>query len=93
MSVPRLSEKDVRKRLEQRKGWERSGEAIRRCYAFADFKAAIAFVSRVAALAEEANHHPDILVEYNKVTLTLSTHDSGGLTERDFALAARIDSP
>jgi 4a-hydroxytetrahydrobiopterin dehydratase len=52
----------------------------------------MAFANRVAALAEEANHHPDILIEYDTVTLTLSSHDVGGLTERDFRLAARIQA-
>ena len=57
----------------------------------ADFRAAVAFVNALADAAEEANHHPDILVRYNTVDLTLSTHSAGGLTEKDFALAARIN--
>jgi 4a-hydroxytetrahydrobiopterin dehydratase len=72
--------------------WRREQDAIVRDLAFADFKAAIAFVNRVAETAEEANHHPDILVHgWNKVRLTLSTHSEGGLTESDFAMAAGID--
>jgi 4a-hydroxytetrahydrobiopterin dehydratase len=68
------------------------GSAIEREREFPDFAAAIAFVNRVAELAEHANHHPDILVHgWNKVRLTLSTHSEGGLTEADFALARRID--
>ena len=63
-----------------------------RDWQFDDFAAAIAFVDRVAEAAEEANHHPDILVHgWNKVRLTLSTHSEGGLTEADFALAAGLD--
>jgi len=89
--LPRLSDDDVRARLAALAGWERAGEAIRKRYKFGDFKAAIAFVNRVAALAEEADHHPDFLVEYDRVTLTLTSHDSGGLTERDFRLARKID--
>jgi 4a-hydroxytetrahydrobiopterin dehydratase len=86
-----LSEHEVQIRLAALRGWERSGPEIRKAFAFESFKAAIAFVNRVARLAEEMDHHPDIFVQYTKVTLTLSSHDAGGLTERDFHLAARID--
>ena len=72
--------------------WSRDGEAITREWKLADFAAALDFVNRVGALAEEANHHPDILLHgWNEVRLTLSTHSAGGLTEADFALAGRID--
>jgi 4a-hydroxytetrahydrobiopterin dehydratase len=73
-------------------GWSRQGQAITRMFQFKDFAAAIAFVNKVAALAEEAWHHPDIDVRWNTVTLTLTTHDAGGLTGRDFSLAASIDA-
>jgi 4a-hydroxytetrahydrobiopterin dehydratase len=65
---------------------------IEKAYTFDDFKGSMAFVNRVAALAEEVDHHPDILILYNRVTLSLTSHDSGGLTERDFHLAGRIDA-
>jgi 4a-hydroxytetrahydrobiopterin dehydratase len=72
--------------------WEREGKLIAREWTLADFAAAIAFVNRVAALAEDAGHHPDILVHgWNKVRLELCTHSAGGLTAADFALAGRID--
>lgn len=72
--------------------WEREGEAIVRDWTFADFKEAVAWVNRVAELAEEANHHPDILVhDWNKVRLKLSTHSVGGLTQGDLDMARRID--
>jgi 4a-hydroxytetrahydrobiopterin dehydratase len=72
--------------------WARDGSAIVREWTLADFAAAIAFVDRVADLAEAANHHPDILVHrWNRVRLELSTHSQGGLTEADFALAQQID--
>lgn len=71
--------------------WSLLNDAIQRTYLFKDFAASIAFVNKVAALAEEADHHPDILIRYNKVTLTLSTHDAGGVTEKDFALAEQAD--
>ena len=90
--MARLSNDEITTRLQQTPGWVREGEAIRRRYALGTFAQAIAFVNRVAALAEEADHHPDILVQYDRVTLTLSSHDAGGLTERDFRLAARIDA-
>jgi 4a-hydroxytetrahydrobiopterin dehydratase len=72
--------------------WRREGDAIIRDLQFADFAEAMAYVNRVAALAEEANHHPDILVHgWNKVRLTLTTHSEGGLTDNDFQMARRID--
>jgi 4a-hydroxytetrahydrobiopterin dehydratase len=72
--------------------WRREGETLVRDYEFADFAAAIAFVNRVADVAEQHNHHPDILVHgWNKVRLTLTTHSAGRLTENDHAMAARID--
>jgi 4a-hydroxytetrahydrobiopterin dehydratase len=72
--------------------WRREGESIVRDAEFEDFAQAMAFVNRVADLAEEANHHPDILVHgWNKVRLTLTTHSEGGLTDNDFEMARRID--
>jgi 4a-hydroxytetrahydrobiopterin dehydratase len=72
--------------------WRREGDAIVRDRRFADFAAAIAFVERVAEVAEASNHHPDILVHgWNKVQLTLSTHAEGGITAADLALAQRLD--
>jgi 4a-hydroxytetrahydrobiopterin dehydratase len=73
-------------------GWARAGRAIERTYRFGDFRAALAFVNRVGELAERQNHHPDITIHYNEVTLTLWSHDAGGVTERDFRLAAAIDA-
>lgn len=87
----RLSDSDVQRRLEGTE-WRREGDAIVRDWKLPDFSAAMAFVDRVAELAEDANHHPDILVHgWNRVRLTLTTHSEGGLTEADFALAGRID--
>lgn len=73
-------------------GWENTGHSLVREFVFSDFADAMAFVNRVAQIAEEQNHHPDITIRWNKVTLDLSTHTSGGLTERDFTLAEAIDS-
>ncbi len=88
-----LSDAAIEARLAGVEGWQRGEEAtIVRQWTFADFAAAIAFVDRVAELAEAANHHPDILLHgWNKVRLTLSTHSQGGLTEADFQLASQID--
>ncbi|MDA0803302.1 MAG: 4a-hydroxytetrahydrobiopterin dehydratase [Planctomycetota bacterium] len=72
--------------------WSRIGDALQRVYAFADFNAAMAFVNRVAAHAESVQHHPDILIRYSKVTLTLSTHDAGGITEKDFDFIQSADA-
>jgi 4a-hydroxytetrahydrobiopterin dehydratase len=85
-----LTETEIEERLARVAGWERRGKEIRRTWSFADFRAAMAFVNRVADLAEAANHHPDIDIRYSRVTLALSTHDAGGLTARDFALAESI---
>jgi len=71
--------------------WRKKGTTIARTYQFKDFPAAITFVNAVARLAEKAWHHPDIDIRWNKVTLTLTTHDQGGLTEKDFALARKFD--
>lgn len=73
-------------------GWARAGRAIARTYRFEDFRGALAFVNRVGAVAERQQHHPDIDIRYNEVTLSVWTHDAGGLTERDFRLAAAIDA-
>jgi 4a-hydroxytetrahydrobiopterin dehydratase len=87
-----LSDEDVAAGLAGT-AWERDGDAIARDLKLPDFAAAMAFVNRVAELAEAANHHPDILVHgWNRVRLTLSTHSAGGLTQADLDLAGRIDA-
>jgi len=90
--VSRLPNDKIRERMAGLPGWERGGEQIRKKYNFDDFKAAMAFANRVAELADAADHHPDILIQYSKVTLTLSSHDVKGLTDRDFNLARSIDA-
>lgn len=72
-------------------GWERDGDAIQKTFEFDDFVPAIGFVTSVALLAEKASHHPDIDIRWNQVTLSLSTHSEGGLTDKDTTLAERID--
>lgn len=73
-------------------GWSRVGDSITRTFTFAGFPQAVAFVERLVAPAEEMNHHPDVDLRYNRVIVTLSTHDQGGLTELDVKLAALVDS-
>jgi 4a-hydroxytetrahydrobiopterin dehydratase len=86
-----LSDTEADERLAHSE-WSREGSSIAREWTFPDFAAAIAFVNRVAEVAEVANHHPDILLHgWNKVRLELSTHSAGGLTDADFALAGSID--
>jgi 4a-hydroxytetrahydrobiopterin dehydratase len=87
----KLDERQIRDRLNEVTDWTREGQAIQRSYRFDSFASAIEFVNRVAGLAEEADHHPDIDVRFRDVTLTLSTHSAGGITEKDFELARRID--
>lgn len=77
--------------LSEHPDWDLNGEEISRTYEFADFKAAIAFVDRVAEASEAADHHPDIDIRWNKVTLTLTTHSEGCLTEKDADLATVFD--
>jgi 4a-hydroxytetrahydrobiopterin dehydratase len=86
-----IAEQDLPAALARVPDWTLEGREIVRIFVHPDFAAALAFVNRVGALAEEANHHPDIDIRWNKVTLRLSTHSKGGLTALDFDLAAEID--
>ena len=86
-----LSPRQVANRLAKLDQWSECGGNIQRTYAFGDFLASMRFVNEVASAAERVQHHPDILVRWNKVTLTLSTHDAGGITEKDFAFASDAD--
>jgi 4a-hydroxytetrahydrobiopterin dehydratase len=91
--MPRLSDDDVRAALAtDLPGWEFDGEAIHREFVFKGFMAAIAFIDRLAPKAHEARHHPDLENHYNRVLVSLSTHDEGGVTEHDIALARAIES-
>jgi 4a-hydroxytetrahydrobiopterin dehydratase len=87
----KLTHADAEQRLGSLNGWTLDGDAIRKQFTFKDFLAAIAFINRLAPEAERADHHPDILINYKRVTLTYSTHSEGGLTEKDFAGAAAAD--
>lgn len=87
----RLDDIAIATKLRALPGWSRSGDAITRTFVFAGFPDAVAFVQRVVEPAESLNHHPDVDLRYNRVIVTLSTHDQGGLTELDFTLAALVD--
>ena len=89
--MPTLSRAEIEERLKTLRGWTLEGDAIRKQYTFAGFPEAIAFVNRLAPEAEKADHHPDILINYKRVTLTYSTHSEGGLTVKDFEGAAMAD--
>lgn len=90
--MPQLPPKTIEERLASLPNWKLKSPEIVREVEFADFAAAMAFVNRVAEKAELAGHHPDIDIRYNRVRLALVTHDAGGLTERDFDLAASIEA-
>jgi 4a-hydroxytetrahydrobiopterin dehydratase len=87
----RLKQGQIETELAKVKGWKLRGKSIYKLYIFEDFMQGIRFIDRVASAAEGMNHHPDIEIRYNKVKLTLTTHDQGGLTKKDFKLAAKID--
>jgi len=87
-----LSSAEIDARFKGLEGWALDGHAIRKIFTFRDFPEAIAFVSRLVPGAESADHHPDIVINYKRVTLTYSTHSEGGLTEKDFDGARMADS-
>ncbi|NND68237.1 MAG: 4a-hydroxytetrahydrobiopterin dehydratase [Halioglobus sp.] len=92
MAIEQLATADIERRLADHPEWElRKGKLYRHCR-FADFVEAFGFMSRVALLAERANHHPEWFNVYNRVEIELTTHDAGGISERDFALATEIDA-
>jgi 4a-hydroxytetrahydrobiopterin dehydratase len=91
--VPRLDAKAVAALLPQVPGWEARDGRLHRAFRFPDFVAAMRFVNRMADVAEAEGHHPDFLVHYNQVDVTIWTHAVGGLTENDFILAAKIAAP
>ncbi|MBK7642308.1 MAG: 4a-hydroxytetrahydrobiopterin dehydratase [Planctomycetes bacterium] len=88
---PRLGEADLRSGLAALPRWELRSGRLRREFIFTDFSAAFAFMTRVALLAEKADHHPDWSNSWNKVVIELASHDAGGITQRDLDLAAAID--
>jgi 4a-hydroxytetrahydrobiopterin dehydratase len=90
--MPAMSADQIDAGLQSLTGWSRAGNAIAKEYRFANFRAAVAFLVRVGFEAEQRDHHPEIFNVYNRVTITLSTHDAGGVTDKDFDLARAIDT-
>ena len=89
--MPKLSPAEIDQHMKDLKEWTLDGDAIRRLYTFRGFPEAIAFVNRLVPEAEAADHHPDITINYRRVTLVYSTHSEGGLTVKDFVGAAMAD--
>jgi 4a-hydroxytetrahydrobiopterin dehydratase len=87
-----LSDEEIDSRLAELEDWERSGDAIRKTFSRGDFVGSVRFVDSLVEPAEEMNHHPDLEISWDKVTVSLSTHAAGGLTANDFELAKRIDA-
>jgi 4a-hydroxytetrahydrobiopterin dehydratase len=90
--MPQLDLEDIASALKSLEGWEFENDAIAKEWTFENFREAIAFTNTVADMANEADHHPDIAINYNHVRLTLSTHSEGGVTEKDVALARTIEA-
>lgn len=89
--MPQLSDIEIQRSLGSLPGWTRKGDALSKTYHFATFPAGIEFIRRVAVVAEKQQHHPDIDIRYTKICFVLSTHDAGGITEKDIALAHAIE--
>jgi 4a-hydroxytetrahydrobiopterin dehydratase len=88
----KLSDLEIQRALAGLAGWSRRGDALVKTYTFPRFSEGITFVTRVAKAADEMDHHPDIDIRYTKVTMSLSTHDAGGITRNDLDLAQKIES-
>ena len=89
--MPRLNAADLATALERLPGWTAANNEVAKTFIFGDFVEAIAFVNRVADLAESAGHHPDLDIRYNRVRIALTTHDEGGVTDKDAKLAREIE--
>ena len=89
--MSKLSETEIVAKLPDAKGWERHGDMLVRTWQFPSFRRAMEFVNQVAVVIEKIDHHPDLIVQFRNVRIEMSTHDVGGLTERDFTLIADIN--
>ena len=90
--MPKLSPDQITEKLKALPAWERRGEMIAKQYTFKEFMDGIRFINRIAEIAEQMDHHPnDIIVNYRRITFTLTTHDQGGISEKDFKLADAIE--
>jgi len=91
MASRKLNEESIRDWLEAHPNWTREGDVLRKTVKFGSFRDSIVFVNRLATLADQAEHHPDIDIRYDRVTVALTTHDAGGLTEKDTEMAEKVD--
>ncbi len=89
--MSKLNEAEILERLPRAKNWERHGDMLVRTWQFPSFRRALEFTNNVAALIEKTEHYPDLILNYRNVRIEMSTHDVGGLTERDFSLIAEIN--
>jgi 4a-hydroxytetrahydrobiopterin dehydratase len=89
--MAKLSEEQIKEKLKALPGWEYKNNAISKTFKFKEFLHGIEFVQKVAEMAEAADHHPDIRINYTRVTFSCSTHDAGGVTDKDFKLAQNIE--
>ena len=90
--MPKLNPEEITAKLRALPGWERNGDAIVKQYTFKEFMDGIRFINRIAEIAEQMDHHPDaMVVNYRRITFTLTTHDQGGISEKDFKLADAIE--
>ncbi len=89
--MAKLSPDQITAQLKTLPGWERKGETIAKQYTFKGFMDGIWFLNRIAEIAEQMDHHPDVTINYRRITFTLSTHDQGGITEKDFKLGDAIE--
>ncbi len=89
--MAKLTGNEIQSALKGVSGWELDGDAIQKNYSFPGFMDAIGFINQIAELAEKHNHHPELFNVYNRVTVRYTTHDAGGLTKKDFAIATEID--
>lgn len=91
-AIEKLSDEQIEAALAKRPDWSNVAGNLQRTFQFGSFVGSMSFVRKIAEYAERVQHHPDILIRYNRVTLTVSTHDAGGITQKDFDLAAEADS-
>jgi 4a-hydroxytetrahydrobiopterin dehydratase len=89
--MAKLEKAEIERRLGALPGWEFKDDAISKLYGFKQFMDGSRFLNRVAEMAEAADHHPDVKINYTRITFSCSTHDQGGVTEKDFKLAAQIE--
>jgi len=90
-ALAKMNEEQIATRLESHSEWVELNNQIQRTFEFNDFITAMKFVNQIAEYAESVQHHPDVLIRYNKVTLSVSTHDANGITTKDFDLATKAD--